>query len=59
MLLDHPGAKLGVDGDLGGGGGDVCLADAAGDVEAVEQDTVAFGLGLECDAGLGGEVHEG
>ena len=48
-----------VDGDLRGGGGDVGLADAAGDVDGVEQDAVAFGLGLECDASTTGEVYEG
>ncbi len=58
LLLNHPCTEAGMDGDLGGGGGDVGLADAAGDVNGVEQDAIAFELGLERDAGAGGEVHE-
>ena len=58
LLLDHPGAETRMDGDLGGGGGDVGLADAAGDVDGVEQDAIAFELGLECDASAAGEIHE-
>ena len=58
LLLDHPGAEVRVDGDLRGCGGDVGLANAAGDVHAVEQDAVAFELRLEGDAGVGGEVQE-
>jgi hypothetical protein len=54
--FDHPGAKLGVDGDLGGAGGDVGVADAAGDVHSVEQDAVAFELWFQRDAGAGGEL---
>ena len=48
-----------MDGDLGGGGGDVGLANAAGDVDGVKQDAVAFDLRLQGDAGAGGEVHQG
>ncbi len=48
-----------MDRDLRGGGGDVGFADAARDVDGVEEDAVAFDLGLECDACLHGEVHEG
>ena len=58
LLLDHPCAQMRMDGDLGGGGGDVGLADAAGDVEGVEQDAVAFELRLEGDARATGEIHE-
>src|SRR5882757_2871034 len=55
LLLNHPGAEAGMDGDFGGGGGDIGLANAAGDVDGVEQDAVAFELRLEGDAGAGGE----
>ena len=48
-----------VDGDLRGGGGDVLLADAAGDVDPVEQDAVAFELRLKRDAGMAGQVEQG
>ncbi len=48
-----------MDGDLRGPGGDVFVADAAGDVGAVEENDVAFELGLELDAGAGGELEEG
>src|ERR1700733_15470504 len=38
LLLDHPSAKVRMDGHLGGSGGHVRLADAAGDGHAVQQD---------------------
>ena len=48
-----------MDGDAGGGLGDVGVADAAGDVEAVEVNAVAFALGLEGDFGVRGQGEEG
>src|SRR5690242_3777087 len=47
-----------VDGDLGGGGGDVGLADTAGDVDAVEQDAIAFELRLQRNAGIAGKFKQ-
>ncbi len=58
LLGDHPGAEPGVDGDAGGGGGDVGLADAAADVHFVEQDAVAIAIGFEGDGGVVGEIEE-
>ncbi len=40
LLPDHPSAKMGMDGYLGSGGGDVGLADATGDVHAVQEDPI-------------------
>jgi len=59
LLGDHPDAEAGVDGDAGGGGGDVGVADAAADVAAVEEDAVAIAQRFELDGGVGGEVEEG
>ena len=47
-----------MDGDLGGGGSDVRARGCGGRRPAVEQDAVAFELGLEGDAGVGGEFEQ-
>src|ERR1700722_15381122 len=58
LLLDHPGAKMRVDGDLRGGRGYVLLADAAGEVHVVGGGAVSFELGLERYASASGEVEQ-
>ena len=58
LLEDHPCTEIGVYGYLRGGGGDILLADAAGDVGSIEQDAIAIDLGLEGDSGAVGELEQ-
>jgi hypothetical protein len=48
-----------VDGDSGSGGGDISVADAAGDITTIEQNAVAFELGFETDASIASEIEKG
>jgi len=59
LLADHPGAEVVVDGDLRGGGGNVLFANAMGNVNSVEQNTVAFELRLEGNRGVGSQIEQG
>lgn len=58
LLRDHPGTDAGVDRDAGGTGGDIGLANAAGDIGAIEKDAIALTGGLEMDGGVRGEGEE-
>lgn len=58
LLKNHPRAEIVVDRDLRSGGGDVLVADAAGDVGSIEQNAIAFELRLQRDAGAIGKIQK-
>ena len=59
LEVDEPGANGGVNADTGGSLGDVGVANAFGDVFAVEEDAVACAIRAEDDFGIVREAFEG
>ena len=58
LEFDHPRANVGMNADARGSLGNVGIADAFGDVGAVEKDTIAVTVGFEADIGVTGETLE-
>jgi hypothetical protein len=58
LLLDHPGPETGVHGDSGGRGRDIGIPDAARNIDLVEEDPVAFRLGLQADPSVNSKFEQ-
>src|SRR6266702_5499738 len=58
LLLNHPRAKMRMNGYSGGRAGDVRLANTPRNIHAIEQDAVAFQLWLKIDARRLGEFEQ-